>query len=140
MTDFHKPDSKRNNHQDHSPEPEGLNSLGIWGATGGILLMLLICLGVIKLTIHQFSTGFPLEHADQAWQQQQSSPGVAPNQAYDRQRQQSREAQILDSYAWQDAEHQRARIPLERAIELLSEQGLQAFPEDTDQQSGDQQP
>jgi hypothetical protein len=52
------------------------------------------------------------------------SPGVEPNQAYDRQAMQQRDRQSLTSYGWADREHTVATIPIERAKALLTTEQL----------------
>jgi len=40
----------------------------------------------------------------------------------------ARESLLLDNYTWVDAEHLRVRIPIERAMELLAQHGIQVAP------------
>ncbi|HAH47836.1 hypothetical protein [Gimesia sp.] len=130
MQNDHK---QHSNHEQMAPschEAESVYVSRVWYTAGGILLLLVICLAVIHFSLNWLSGDTPIEHAGQQWQQQQSSPGVAPNQAYDREHIQSREALILRSYAWQDAEHRVARIPVKRAMQLLPQRGLQPFSPD----------
>jgi hypothetical protein len=44
------------------------------------------------------------------------------------QTQRSREDALLTSYGWVDQEHRTARIPIERAMQLLAERGLAGWP------------
>jgi hypothetical protein len=44
------------------------------------------------------------------------------------QAQRSREDTLLTSYGWVDQEHRAARIPIERAMQLLAERGLTGWP------------
>jgi hypothetical protein len=56
----------------------------------------------------------------------QSTVGLNPNQAEDRLALEESQRQWLREYAWLDAEQQVARIPIERAMEIIREQGLLA--------------
>lgn len=132
--------SEQDKHETAPHEPEALNIPGIWGAIGGVLLLLAISVGCVEYFFHWFSADAPPKHAGEVWRMQQTSPGVAPNQAYDRERLQSRETHILNSYAWQDPEQHRARIPIERAMQLLSERGLQPFQKENQDQPEVQKP
>jgi hypothetical protein len=40
----------------------------------------------------------------------------------------ARENLLLDNYTWVDAGHSRVRIPIERAMELMAQHGIQVAP------------
>jgi hypothetical protein len=46
----------------------------------------------------------------------------------------------LEGYAWVDEEHERVRIPITRAMELLAERGLPATPDSESNQSQSEPP
>lgn len=51
---------------------------------------------------------------------------VKPKRALEAQR--SRDDELLESYGWADPDRKVARIPIERAMELLAERGLAGWP------------
>jgi hypothetical protein len=50
-----------------------------------------------------------------------ADPGVRPNQAFDRIRFETGRRKLLGSYGWQDRPRRIARIPIDRAIEIVAE-------------------
>lgn len=55
----------------------------------------------------------------------QRTVGLNPNQAQDRLAREDEQREWLGEYAWLDQQEQVARIPIERAMEIVRERGLQ---------------
>lgn len=62
--------------------------------------------------------------ASDQWRLQNRNPGVQPNQAFTREQLEARLRLQLSSYEWKDGRHQIARIPIERAMQLLAERQM----------------
>lgn len=98
------------------------------------IVALLLVAGVLRS--HNFSQARGLRATEQ-WSLQNRDPGVQPNQAYTRQQLDEFTRQQLTSYAWQREDHSVARIPIERAMQILAERKLQAgFETDSETQAG----
>ncbi|MEZ6087835.1 MAG: hypothetical protein R3C05_07400 [Pirellulaceae bacterium] len=55
------------------------------------------------------------------WKIGDSRPGVDPNQTFDHQRRLEAQRKQLDSYGWQNREQTVARVPIERAMQMIAE-------------------
>jgi len=106
-------------------EPENVFSFGVLLVNGSLLLLVIFALFFVSTGFNWFAADPGLAGASQTWELQQTSPGVKPNQAYDRERLQAAEQELLHSYGWQDDQHEHARIPIERAMHILAESNLQ---------------
>jgi hypothetical protein len=117
--------------------PKEVNVGIVLAAGGGIAALIAIALGVSALVVQRNSEADgqadlrysletePLRSFDPA------DPGVRPNQAFDRMQFEAERRKLLASYGWQDRRRDVARIPIDRAIEIVAENDFQVpWPEE----------
>ncbi len=105
-------------------QPESVHVRAI-GATG-IALVLLAAFGLVVVAGIMWSSGdVELVPASKQWVLQETDPGVRPNQSYERQQRHVEWTEQLSSYGWADDDRQYARIPIERAIDILAREEMQ---------------
>ncbi len=86
----------------------------------GLGLALLVILGLVVAGIIVARFAQPVD-APPPVSQRETIPQGDSNQELERRRQQASERRELQSYGWSDREKNRARVPIERAIELVGE-------------------
>lgn len=115
-----RPEAVRQGH-----EPFGANVWGVVLFGIGLLLTIGAVLGLMVLLARAFSGDQaqkpPRPEALAQPRRLPPPPHVAPNQALELQEQRARLNELLGSYGWIDREAGIARIPIERAIELLAQ-------------------
>ncbi len=106
-------------------EPDATSVRGV--TLSGLVLVTIITLGICisAVAIRQLSSVWSHVGADDEWKQQATDPGVVPHQAYDRLQIQASEKKLLEQYRWDDKAQGTASIPIDRAIELMSQRKLQ---------------
>jgi hypothetical protein len=96
----------------------------------GLAILLLVAVALVLM--YGLFVGLERRHRPLAeqpptdLQPQPGPPHVAPNQAEQLRQNRERWQAVLNSYQWVDQEQGIARIPIQRAIELVAEQGLSA--------------
>lgn len=107
----------------HEPDATSVRSVSL----AGMALMTIIALGIgiSAVAVRQLSIKWSRVGAESEWKQQQTDPGVVPYQAYDRLQIQAFEKKLLEQYRWQDKARGTASIPIDRAIELMTQRELQ---------------
>ncbi|MCA9156734.1 MAG: hypothetical protein KDA51_16860 [Planctomycetales bacterium] len=106
-------------------EPDATSVRGV--TLSGLALVTIIALGIgiSAVAIRQLSSRWSQVSADSQWNQQETNPGVVSHQAYDRLQIQASEKKLLEQYRWHDRAQGTASIPIDRAIELMSQRKLQ---------------
>ncbi|MEO8494580.1 MAG: hypothetical protein ABI614_05895 [Planctomycetota bacterium] len=127
-SDTSRPDDARRGH-----EPDAVSVRWMAGIGLGLLAVVIAAAAGIALAFKVLVPPAPLITADKEAREQLMTPGVQPNQAYDRQRIEAEERAMLSHYGWQDQEHRMARIPIERAMELMAQRKLQPGWQELDQ-------
>ncbi len=110
--------------QGHEPSKLAVRTIAI---TGISLFLVAACgMGIVALVLKS-KTQLPADTstASEEWKHGATDPGVQPNQAAERQRFAQRNQERLRSYGWANDEHSAARIPIERAMEIMAEHKLQ---------------
>ncbi|MGN6136974.1 MAG: hypothetical protein ACTHOU_21030 [Aureliella sp.] len=107
---------QRRGHQEDKLAVGGIVAVGI-----GFFAIVLVALLIITLVVRVVVAPRPLVNVEAEWKQTESAPGVRPNQAAERERDEQAWKRRLNSYGWQDEEHATAHIPIDRAIEIMSE-------------------
>jgi hypothetical protein len=67
----------------------------------------------------------PIVSANDEATGQAMTPGVQPNQKFERQQLQAQERRVLTEFQWQNKEQNLARIPIEQAIQVMAKRKLQ---------------
>jgi hypothetical protein len=105
-----------------------VNVRGVALAGGGLVVMLALAMlvawwlsGLYRAPVAPVDAPFPPGRIEVP---QPPQPRLQANPALDWQEQQAQARNLLDRYEWVDREQDAVRIPVERAIELLSEEGL----------------
>ena len=106
------------------------------GAVARILLSLAVgatlCVGAVFLMIKILGHRDAARYADLTQEQvqplQPPPPHLQVRPFVDLRAQRARENHLLHSYAWLDAAHTRARIPIDQAMKLVTGQSLDAQP------------
>ena len=106
-------------------EPDATSVRGVTLSGLALLTIIALGIGISAVAIRQLSSSWSDVGADRQWKQQQTDPGVVPHQAYDRLRIQASEKELLEQYRWHDQAQGTASIPIDRAIELMSQRNLQ---------------
>lgn len=107
-------------------EDAGLHVWGIVATAVALFVLAVVSLGIVALIMRsQTDADASGVTASQQWRRQAVNPGVTPNQTDERQREDAHLQRQLHGYAWQDADHRVARIPIERAMQLLAARQLQ---------------
>lgn len=90
-----------------------------------LLALILLVMAGLYLAVNVLVSDHRLVMPQTEWQIGESRPGVQPNQAFDYQEQLRKQNERLNSYDWQNNEQTVARVPIERAMEMLvSERGI----------------
>lgn len=106
-------------------EPDATSARGVTLSGLALVTIIALGLGISAVAIRQLSSVWSHVGADAEWKQQETAPGVVPYQAYDRLQIQASEKKLLEEYRWQDEARGTASIPIERAIELMTQRKLQ---------------
>ena len=123
-----EPGGSNNNRPGHEPDAVSVRWMEFIGL--GMLGLVIFILVTVALAFRVF---VPTVRStpDELARLENMAPGVKPNQAYDRQRIQAAEREMLNHYGWQDHKQGIVRIPIERAIELMAERKLRVdWPKD----------
>lgn len=106
---------------DRRHEPAGLRPAMMWLAPTGLALLLGGALAASWLTVVSASgRSLTVETTPPTF----PSPGVKANQSLERQRLYRAQREVLDSYGWVDREAGIARVPIGRAMELMTPRHL----------------
>jgi hypothetical protein len=109
-------------------EPNALNMTFLWSVVGGLLLLVLIAMIFMKILLdslaEQGRAPAGLSPSLSQVRPLPVEPSLDPNQKQHLEEIRASEAKVLSSYAWLDEERGLARIPIERAMELLIKEGL----------------
>ena len=108
--------------QRHEADNTAIRTMTLIG--GGLIVLLLATVATVGIALKLVYPSTSMLSADETAKAQSMTPGVVPNQAYDRQRYAAAEQRVLNDYEWLDDDHTLARIPIDRAIELLGERKL----------------
>ena len=109
-------------------EPLTVSVKGLIIGTAGVALLIVVSLALmywlaigLETREHVAEQTVPLE-----WTQEDlpPAPHVQPNQAFELQQFTQANLDLLNSYGWVDQRQGVARIPVNRAIDLLAERGL----------------
>lgn len=90
----------------------------------GFLIFVIVASGSVALAFKWLDADSTLVSAEVVVKRQLTGPGVHPNQAEERRQIQASEDALLNQYGWQNQQHDVARIPIDRAIELMAERKL----------------
>ncbi len=111
--------------QELKHEPDATSVRGVSLAGLALVTLIAIGLGSSAVAVRQLSGVWSHVGADDAWKHQGTDPGVVPHQAYERLQIQASEKKLLEQYRWHDKAQGTASIPIDRAIELMSQRKLQ---------------
>lgn len=111
------------NHGHHEPDTISVRAMTLAG--GGLFALILLATGGVAVALQQLGNFGSHIDADRQWKLQATSPGVVPGQAYDRLKIQAAESARLQQYRWQDKTRGIASVPIDRAIELMTQAKLQ---------------
>jgi hypothetical protein len=116
-------DSTELGHEPIGVSPRGI-LLGVIGLVMliGVTLWLMVPLALLDTSRRSATEAGSL--ADLPDVPRQNTVGLNPDQRQDRHALESEQQKWLSTYAWQDAERQLARIPIERAVEIVAESGM----------------
>lgn len=117
------PAQRSGEHEETDANPSGV-ALTVLG-----LLVSLVLIGVVVAATRScYGSRHPSENYQAVFRKDSPptapGPGVQVDPAQTLERVRDREVQKLTSYQWLDAQHQHARIPIERAIDLTLQRGL----------------
>lgn len=90
----------------------------------GLVVLLVAAFCVCALLIGRLADTSPptaVQVPPENWQRTISIPDVQPNQAYQLRHARRQQQLQLSQYAWVDEDHAFARIPIERAMQLLDQ-------------------
>jgi hypothetical protein len=99
----------------------------VFGAA--LLGLVLVALGVCAWIVARRSAAFETRqraHPMDAFRPIPTAPLLQPSPSVDMQAQRARERRLLATYGWVDPAEGRVRVPIERAMELVLEEGLPA--------------
>lgn len=105
-------------------EPDQLSMRWITAASIGLLVLILFVIAGLFAFFAEFPAGRDIPSAEQEWRRPRAGAGVQPNQAYDRVQIEAQQQRWLEEYGWQNEEHTFARIPIDRAVEMMAERKL----------------
>ncbi len=104
MTDASSDSARRDNAQrGHEPDTVSVRRMAWIGL--GLFALVVATLAGVALALKSLVPQTPLVSAGKEARQQLMTPGVQPNQAYDRERIEAAERAMLSHYGWQDKEH-----------------------------------
>ena len=132
---------ERERAQGKSPghEPLSVSIKGIAIGTLGLILLIGLTIWAMGPLARALSPVDATEEGDSfanlPAEASQNTVGLNPNQAEDRLALESQQSAWLSEYAWLSEEQQVARIPIERAMEIIRERGPQSVT-----QTGDASP
>ena len=89
-----------------------------------LLALVALGLGVVWVAMSTLIDDRPLTASDIEWQHAKTTPGVQPNQAFEREEYEQQMQQRLKHYRWESEDHQFASVPIDRAIDWLADQKL----------------
>ena len=114
-------------------EPSDTSARAIWLAAAGLFALMMVSLLIVGAMINILARTEVQPEVATASQLNPSPPGtVALNANQPAQLRQLRklESSLLDEYQWIDPSARIARIPIQRAIEIIAAEGLPSSPPD----------
>ena len=112
-------------------EPLALNTRGVWIAAAVLVATIVASLAFIGWLLWYLSPGrrapTMTDRIDQATPRAISVPDLDANQLDQLRALRREEREMLTTYAWTDPQAGIARIPIQRAIQVISERGLEAI-------------
>jgi hypothetical protein len=109
-------------------EPDRPNVRGVVATVAGLVGLVVVSVLLMSALLGWFNRELPAGQSTTLVElppQPTLGPGVDDDQRRQLQALHAREARQLGGYGWIDEQHSAARIPIERAIEILTRQGFQ---------------
>lgn len=125
-----EPEATHHSSDGHEPNAVSVRAIRISGVG---LLVLIIATFFLILGMWQLLAGTPEWPTDAARDADLTDvhldlpptvPQLNPDQSVELDRLRAAEQKMLNEYGWVNAQHEEARIPIERAIEIVSQTGL----------------
>ncbi|HQX49943.1 MAG TPA: hypothetical protein PLR25_08550 [Planctomycetaceae bacterium] len=95
--------------------------------TGVAIFLVAVCaLGIVAMVMKS-KPKLPADilSASEQWKRDVTDPGVQLNQAVERRQLAEKNDQRLNSYGWENDDHSTARIPIDRAMEIMADRKLE---------------
>ena len=96
----------------------------MWIGIGLVLVLMGSALTAWGVLTEFAATTSPLR-STKLWHEQAPTPGVHPNQAYQRVHREARQRKRLESYGWEDKSKEVVHIPIHVAMRHLQEHGFE---------------
>lgn len=123
---MHDTDLKKAEQMGH--EPEGIDARAIWAFAAALVATVVLTMALTWFLLRKLVAYEGNENIPPAQQVPRAAgaPNVDANQIVEVQRLRELEADLLNNYEWVDSSTGVARIPIDRAMAIVAEKGLQA--------------